>query len=58
MSIRELHESLGAQFEVLDGLAVVTTYGDLAGEHRALVEVSGVMDLSSRGRLCVVRIAK
>lgn len=54
MSIRELHESLGAQFEVLDGLAVVTTYGDLAGEHRALVEVSGVMDLSSRGRLCVV----
>ena len=54
MEIRELHKSLRAQFGVLNGLEVVTTYGDLPGECRALVETAGVMDLSARGRLCVV----
>ncbi len=54
MGIRELHESLGAQFGALDGLDVVTTYGDLPGECRAFLETAGVLDLSSRGRLCVV----
>ncbi len=54
MGIRELHESLGAQFGVLNGLDMVVTYGDLPGECRAVVETAGVVDLSSRGRLCVV----
>lgn len=54
MGIRELHESLGAQFRVLSGAEMVVTYGDLPAEWRAVVESVGVADLSSRGRLCVV----
>ena len=54
MGIRELQESLGARFKALNGVDLVASYGDLSGEWRALVETAGVVELSSRGRLCVV----
>ena len=54
LGLHEFHHSLGAQFVEVAGEEAVLHYGDAAAEHAALRENAGVLDLSFRGRLCVV----
>src|SRR5258707_5086419 len=54
LMLHEFHQTLGAQFGELDGAPVVTAYGDWLAEHTALRSVAGVLDLSSRSRLCLI----
>src|SRR5580698_5241555 len=54
LSLHEFHHSLGAQFAELNGMELAANYGDEAGEHAALRQTAGVIDLSFRSRLCLV----
>lgn len=54
LALQEFHQSLGARCGELNGAPVVTDYGDPQAEYIALRETAGVMDLSFRGRLCLV----
>lgn len=53
LSLHEIHQSLGATFAEVSGAAVVSRYGDVLAEHAALRTAAGVVDLSSRSRLCL-----
>jgi folate-binding protein YgfZ len=53
LPLHALHQSLGANFVLVNGAEVVADYGDGPAEHRALHETAGVLDLSFRGRLCL-----
>lgn len=53
LSLREFHESLGANFATLNGVEIVSRYDDVAREYRALQEFAGVLDLSFRSRVCL-----
>ena len=52
--LHEFHHRLGAQFAEVNGAEVVNDYGDWLAEHAALRENAGVLDLSFRGRICLV----
>lgn len=52
--LREFHRQRGAHFTRVNGAEAVNDYGDWAGEHAALRQTAGVLDLSFRGRLCLV----
>ena len=54
LSLHEFHSALGANFATVNGLEVVSDYGDALGEHSALLDSAGVLDLSFRSRLCLV----
>ena len=54
LQLHEFHHRLGAQFAELNGAEVVNDYGDWLAEHAALRENAGVLDLSFRGRICLV----
>jgi folate-binding protein YgfZ len=54
LSLHELHHGLGARFVELNGVEVVADYGDALGEHAALRQTAGVIDLSFRSRICLV----
>lgn len=54
LPLREFHQRLGARFRNVDGLEVISDYGDRDAEASALNDAAGLLDLSSRGRLCVV----
>ncbi|MDD5139419.1 MAG: aminomethyltransferase family protein [Verrucomicrobiales bacterium] len=54
LMLHEFHHSLGARFAELNGAQAVNDYGDWLGEHAALRETAGVIDLSFRSRLCLV----
>jgi len=54
LGLHEFHHSLGAQLGEVAGEEVVLHYGDTLAEHAALRQSAGVLDLSFRGRLCVV----
>ena len=56
LSLHEFHESLGARFTSVNGAEFVDHYGDALAEHRALRESTGVIDLSSRSRLCLTGV--
>jgi folate-binding protein YgfZ len=45
---------MGARFTALNGVESVADYGDLAREYQALRQSAGLIDLSCRGRLCLV----
>lgn len=53
-ALHDFHASLGATFLPVNGVEFVAHYGDLQGEHRALHEGAGVIDLSGRGRLVLL----
>jgi folate-binding protein YgfZ len=53
LPLREFHLGLGAQFSELNNAEIVSSYGDLPAEHAALRKSAGVLDLSSRSRLCL-----
>jgi folate-binding protein YgfZ len=52
--LHEFHHNLGARFAEANGGEVVNDYGDWPAEHAALRESAGVLDLSFRGRICLV----
>ena len=52
--LHEFHHSLGARFGELAGAEVVAHYGDPPSEETALHQTAGILDLSFRGRLCLV----
>jgi folate-binding protein YgfZ len=53
LALHEFHFSLGARFAELNGAETVNDYGDWCGEHAALRQSAGVLDLSFRSRLCL-----
>ncbi len=54
LALHEFHQKAGARFLDLSGLEGVRDYGDTAAEYRALRESAAILDLSFRGRLCVL----
>jgi folate-binding protein YgfZ len=54
LQLHELHRRLGARFTEVNGAEVVNDYGDWPAEHAALRETAGALDLSFRGRICLV----
>lgn len=54
LSLHEVHAELGGRFAELNGMEIVADYGDSAAEHAALLGSVGVLDLSFRGRLCLM----
>ena len=54
LMLYEFHQSLGAQFAVLNDVQIVNDFGDWLAEHAALRETAGVIDLSFRSRICLV----
>ncbi|MDE3066061.1 MAG: aminomethyltransferase family protein [Verrucomicrobiota bacterium] len=53
LALRDFHRRLGARFGEVNGAEVACDYGDWLAEHAALGQ-SAVLDLSFRGRLCLV----
>ncbi len=53
LALHELHHGLNAVFGEVNGTEVVLHYGDTRGEHSALRETTGVVDLSCRSRICL-----
>lgn len=54
LPLHEFHQSLGARFTTVNGTEAVADYGDMPAEHAALREAAGVLDLSFRGRICLL----
>jgi folate-binding protein YgfZ len=54
ISLHEFHRVAGAVFAEVNGQEVVAHYGDWLAEYAALREGAGILDLSFRGRLCVL----
>jgi len=54
LMLHEFHNRRGARFTQVGGQAAVADYGDWRTEHSALRQAAGVLDLSFRGRLCLV----
>jgi folate-binding protein YgfZ len=52
--LHDFHRKLGARFLDLNGMEAVESYGDAPAEHAALRESAAILDLSFRGRLCVL----
>lgn len=53
LALHAFHQEHQARFAEINGMEVVSAYGDLEAEYRALRERAGVTDLSCRTRLCV-----
>lgn len=53
LTLLEFHKTLGASFGTVNGVEVVTHYGDKLAEHAVLCRGAGALDLSFRGRLCL-----
>jgi folate-binding protein YgfZ len=54
LPLHEFHSGLNAVFDVSHDCEVVTHYQNPALEYSAVRELAGVLDLSFRGRLCLV----
>jgi len=54
LPLHEFHQAAGAAFIEVNGQEVVAHYGDELAEYAALREGAGVLDLSFRGRLCLL----
>ena len=52
--LHEFHEGLGTEFSELNGLEIVLNYGDWLMEYWDLRESAAVLDLSFRGRICLL----
>lgn len=48
------HATRNASFRCLDGMEFVADYGEGTAEYRRLRETAGLVDLSGRGRLCIL----
>jgi folate-binding protein YgfZ len=54
LGLHEVHAALGGCFTDVSGAEAVADYGDALAEHAALRTTAGVLDLSFRGRLCLL----
>jgi folate-binding protein YgfZ len=54
LALREFHAEQGAVFTELQSMESVAHYGDVAAEYAALNQSVGLIDLSFRGRLCLL----
>jgi folate-binding protein YgfZ len=54
LPLHDFHQAAGAVFAEVNGQEVAAHYGDWLAEYAALREGAGVLDLSFRGRLCVL----
>jgi folate-binding protein YgfZ len=54
LALHKFHQAAGAVFAEVNGQEVAAHYGDWLAEYAALREGAGVLDLSFRGRLCVL----
>jgi folate-binding protein YgfZ len=54
LSLHELHAALNGQFGEVNGMEIVTSYGDVPREYAALRQSVGVIDLSCRSRICLL----
>jgi folate-binding protein YgfZ len=54
LTLHDFHQARGARFLDLNGQEAVAHYGDPLAEHAALGESAGILDLSFRGRLCIL----
>jgi folate-binding protein YgfZ len=54
LQLHSFHQALGAAFSAVNGREVVGSYGDTAAEYAALHDAAGLIDLSSRGRVCLL----
>jgi folate-binding protein YgfZ len=54
LPLHEFHHAAGAVFTEVNGQEVVAHYGDWLAEYAALRQGAGVLDLSFRGRLCLL----
>ena len=52
--LHEFHQGLNAGFAELNGMEIVADYGDWAVEYKALREAAAILDLSFRGRICLL----
>ena len=52
--LHEFHRRLNAQFSELNDAEMAADYGDWPAEYRALREGAAVIDLSFRGRICLL----
>jgi aminomethyltransferase len=53
LELHEFHQTLGATFTRVNEAEAVAAYGDTLAEYSALVENSGIADLSFRSRICL-----
>jgi len=53
LALHDWHAARNARFTEVNGMEVVTDYGDAGAEYDALRTTAGVLDLSFRGRLCL-----
>jgi len=54
LPLHDFHQAGGARFLELTGREAVAHYGDAPAEYAALRQSAGIIDLSFRGRLCVL----
>ncbi len=54
LALHEFHEGFQAHFFDFNGKEAVAHYGDSLAEHAALTQSAGILDLSFRGRVCVL----
>ena len=54
LALREFHAEQGAVFTELHSMEAVAHYGEVAAEYVALNQSVGLVDLSFRGRLCLL----
>lgn len=54
LALHTFHARHGGSFAEINGAEMVAHYGDPLAEHAALRQAAAVLDLSSRGRLCVL----
>ena len=54
LELHEFHASLNASFGGVNGVEIVADFGDPEAEYQALRGSVGVLDLSCRGRVCVI----
>jgi folate-binding protein YgfZ len=52
--LHTFHQGLSARFAELNGMEIVANYGDWAAEYKALREAVAILDLSFRGRVCLL----
>jgi folate-binding protein YgfZ len=54
LDLHNFHSQFGARFGLLNGVEVVSSYDDTPSEYKALTSGAGILDLSFRGRVCLV----
>ena len=52
--LHEFHHGLNARFAELNGAEIVADYGNWPAEYKSLRETAGILDLSFRGRICLL----